>query len=325
MLAKPAHAAAASGMIEPDHFQSFVEELWPKARARHVSRSTFDAAFAGVTLDSEVIALTHKQAEFVRPIGDYLGSAVSNERIEKGRANARAWQEVLAKAQRQFGVNSNIILGVWGMETNFGGFTGNRSTIRCLASLAYVHYRGDYFAKELLNALEILQQGHVSPANMRGSWAGAMGQTQFMPSSFKLYAVDFHGHGRKDIWNDVPDALGSTANYLKRHGWTAGESWGYEVTLPEGFAMAATGRPRPFSVWAKAGVRRANGAMLPQQGQAQLLAPAGLAGPSFLVTHNFKVIKSYNNSTAYALGVALLGDRIAGASPLKAAWPVAQR
>ena len=320
----PGHAAPA---FSQDRFQAFVQNLWPQAQARGISRAKFDLAFAGVTPDPEVIALTKKQAEFVRPISDYLEHAVSQARIEKGRTEARAWKETLDKAEARFGVDPYIVLGVWGLESNFGSNTGDRSVIRCLATLAFAHYRGDYFRKELLNALEILQQGHVTPAAMRGSWAGAMGQTQFMPSAFKLYAIDFHGHGRKDIWNDVPDALGSTANYLKKHGWIAGETWGYEVVLPKSFAAAGqkTGGAKSFRLWAEAGVRRADGRAMPAKGEASLLLPAGREGPVFLVTRNFKVIKSYNNSTAYALGVALLGDRIAGWAPVKTPWPVAAR
>ena len=199
--------------------------------------------------------------------------------------------------------------------------------IGALATLAYERYRGDYFKKELLSALQILQAGHVHAKDMQGSWAGAMGQTQFMPSSFNHYAVDFDGDGHKDIWTNVPDALASTANYLKKHGWIAGETWGYEVILPSGFEASGHSATsyRPFAHWAAQGVdarrRPSNAARRPCR-----FADAGRGnGPAFLVTRNFKVIKSYNNSTAYALGVSLLGDRIAGWPPLKGSWPVAAR
>ena len=305
-------------------FRSFVDSVWTQAHRRGVSRDTFGRAFAGISPDPAVLAKTHRQAEFTRSVADYLASAVSSTRIETGRDRARDWKATLEKADARFGVDPYIVLGVWGLETNFGNNPGDLSTIRCLATLAYAHYRGDYFRKELLDALDILQQGHVSPEAMRGSWAGAMGQTQFMPSAFKRYAIDFDGHGRKDIWRNVPDALGSTAYFLKKHGWIAGETWGYEVVDARG----ATGNGkamRPYASWADAGFKRADGGELPRSGEAALLAPAGADGPHFLVTHNFKVIKSYNNSTSYALGVALLGDRIAGGSPLRASWPVAER
>jgi membrane-bound lytic murein transglycosylase B len=305
-------------------FHGFVESVWTQAHHRGVSRTTFDRAFAGVTPDEAVLAKTHRQAEFIKPISDYLAGAVSANRIETGQSRARDWKATLEKADAHFGVDPYIVLGVWGLETNFGKNPGDLSTIRCLATLAYARYRGDYFRKELLDALDILQQGHIAPSEMQGSWAGAMGQTQFMPSAFKRYAIDFDGRGRKDIWRNVPDALGSTAYYLKKHGWVAGQPWGYEVIAPgpvsgDGKAM------RPFASYAAAGFHRADGGPMPHDGEAAVLAPAGPYGPHFLVTRNFKVIKSYNNSTSYALGVALLGDRIAGAGPLRAGWPTAQR
>ena len=317
IMARRGHAAESS-------FDNFVNGLWPAAHARGVSRETFARAFAGVTSDPAVLAKTHRQAEFTKTTADYLASAVSDSRIETGQDRARAWKATLEKADSRFGVDPYVVLGVWGLETNFGKNPGDLSTIRCLATLAHARYRGDYFRKELLDALDILQQGHVAPEAMQGSWAGAMGQTQFMPSAFKRYAIDFDGHGRKDIWRDVPDALGSTAFYLKKHGWIAGEPWGYEVVASR--ASAGDGKAmRPFEGWVEAGFRRADGGALPRHGEAALLTPAGANGPHFLVTRNFKVIKSYNNSTSYALGVGLLGDRIAGSPPLRASWPMAER
>jgi lytic murein transglycosylase len=308
-------------------FAKFVGSLWPQAQARGVSQATFDAAFRGVTPDANVIERTRKQAEFVKPLGDYLASAVSEKRIDVGRLKAREWKQTLEKVERVYGVDPYVVLGVWGLETNFGGYVGDKYVIRALATLAYARYRGDYFRNELLSALQILQAGHVHVKDMQGSWAGAMGQTQFMPSSFNRYAVDFDGDGHKDIWTNIPDALASTANYLKKHGWIAGETWGYEVQLPAGFdgsGFAAT-QYRPFAHWAAAGLSRADREAMPRDGDAALIMPAGAGGPAFLVTRNFKVIKTYNNSTAYALGVSLLGDRVAGSPPLKASWPVAAR
>ena len=315
--AQAAKAAPDSG------FQSFVQSLWPQAQARNVSRPTFDAAFEGVTPNPKLIALTKKQAEFVKPVWDYLAGAVSAKRIGRGQEKRAEWKDTLARAQSQYGVDPSVVMGIWGMETDFGGFSGDNNVIRSLATLAYARYRGDFFKDELLNALQILQEGHIAPAAMTGSWAGAMGQTQFMPSSFLKYAVDFNRDGRKDIWTSVPDALGSTANYLKQHGWISGETWGYEVVLPKAFNIAAYDPARfsDFARFAEAGVTRADGEPLPRAGEAALLLPAGLHGPVFLVTPNFKVIKSYNNSTSYALAVALLGDRINGEGPLHAGWP----
>jgi lytic murein transglycosylase len=274
-----------------------------------------------------VFAHTRAQAEFVKPIWEYLASAVSAQRVERARAAAQKDQEWFAKAQHEFGVDPRTVIGIWGLETDFGAFAGSDNVTRALATLAYAHYRGDYFRDELLAALQILEDGDISVARMKGSWAGAMGQTQFMPSSFREYAVDFDGGGRRDIWTNAADAIGSTANYLQKHGWIAGVPWGYEVTLPEGFDLKAADSSvyAPFSRFAERGVKRADGQELPGSPQGQLLITAGLRGPIFLVTPNFKVIKSYNNSTSYALGVALLGDRALGGDGLHADWPVHDR
>jgi membrane-bound lytic murein transglycosylase B len=321
---KIAFQAQAKATAAAHSFQLFIEGLWPQARAHGISRQTFDLAFRGVTFDPKVAANINNQAEFVRPIWDYLASAVSANRIERAQGAARQYETWLAKAEHKYGVDASVVIGIWGLETDFGAFAGSDYVIRALASLAYVHYSGDYFRDEIIAALRILQDGDITPARMKGSWAGAMGQTQFMPSSFLEYAVDFDGDGKRDIWTSAPDAIGSTANYLARHGWVAGQSWGFEVVLPEGFELkeADCSHYAPIAAFAERGVKRADGKALPRSGEAELLIAAGLKGPIFLVTPNFKVIKSYNNSTSYALGVALLGDRATGGGPLQAAWPV---
>jgi membrane-bound lytic murein transglycosylase B len=308
-------------------FRLFIENLWPQAQARGISRPTFELAFKGVAYDPKVIAHTSAQAEFVKPIWEYLASAVSPRRVERGRAVAQDYQSWFAKAERPFGVDPSVVVGIWGLETDFGGFAGSDNVIRALATLAYAHYRGDYFRDELLAALQILEEGDIAPSQMKGSWAGAMGQTQFMPSSFREFAVDFDGDGRRDIWTSAPDAIGSTANYLMKHGWIAGQPWGFEVTLPAGFDLkdADSSIYAPFATFAERGVKRTDGKALPSSGDAQLLITAGIRGPIFLVTPNFKVIKTYNNSTSYALAVALLGDRAMGAGGLQAAWPLHDR
>jgi lytic murein transglycosylase len=322
-IARPAARATATARS----FQLFIEGLWPQAQARGVSRRTFEAAFKGVVYDPKVFAHTRTQAEFVKPIWDYLASAVSAQRVERARAAAQNDQPWFAKAQREFGVDPAVVIGIWGLETDFGAFAGSDNVIRALATLAYAHYRGDYFRDELLAALQILEDGDITVGQMKGSWAGAMGQTQFMPSSFREFAVDFDGGGRRDIWTNAPDAIGSTANYLQKHGWIAGEPWGFEVTLPEGFDLknADSSVYASFGSFAERGVKRADGKELPRSPQGELLIAAGLKGPIFLVTRNLKVIKTYNNSTSYALGVALLGDRALGGEGLHAAWPVHDR
>ena len=305
-------------------FQSFVAQLWPQAQQRGVSRALFEASFEGMAPDESVLAKSRRQPEFSRTLPDYLSSAVSARRIETGVAKAAELGELLGQIEARHGVDRHILLAVWGMETNFGGFTGDTPVLRALATLAFSGYRGDYFQRELVGALQILQEGHVSPQDFKGSWAGAMGQTQFMPSSFRAYAVDFDGDGRKDIWSNVADALGSSANYLAKHGWDKDQGWGFEVLAPPGAAATFGVNYGPFGAFSRFGVTRADGAPLPDAGEAMLLTPTGENGPAFLVTRNFKVIRSYNNALAYAFGVALLADRIAGAPPLRRPWPVVE-
>jgi membrane-bound lytic murein transglycosylase B len=306
-----------------DPFHEFVASLWQSAEERGVSRRTFDAAFAGVSFDPKVVAMTEAQPEFVRPIWDYIASAVSADRIERGRAKAGAASAWLAKARDAYGVDEAVILGVWGLETDFGDYLGSYNVVGALASLAYVRFRGDYFRDELLSALVILEQGGVAPREMVGSWAGAMGQTQFMPSSYLAYALDFDEGGRRDVWTHDADAIGSTANYLAKHGWVTGLPWGFEVVLPPGFVLtnADSTSPARFSSFAARGVTRTDRSPWPEKGEGRLMIPAGLKGPVFLVTSNFDVIKTYNNSTAYALSVALLGDAVSGGGGLAAPWP----
>ena len=318
LFARPAAAEPA-----PAGFSAFVDQLWPHAQARGVSRRIFEAAFAGVTPDPSLLKKTHAQNEFTRTAGDYLTAAVNAARVAEGRRMAARWGDALEEIERRTGVDRWVTLGVWGMESNFGKSMGGQNVIRSLATLAAARHRGDLFRDELLDALLILEQGHVAPREMIGSWAGAMGQTQFMPSSFLKDGVDFDGDGRKDIWGSVPDALASTAQFLKNHGWQAGIVWGAEVLLPENFQVKAADHAafRPIAEWARRGVTRADGSALPSRGEARLTLPMGLAGPAFLRTPNFEVIRDYNTSTSYALAVAMLGDRAAGRAPSPLPWP----
>jgi membrane-bound lytic murein transglycosylase B len=311
--------AQAQPMPADGDFQRFVEALWPEARSRGVSRATFDDAFHGIAPDPKIIALTKKQSEFVRPIWDYINGSISAQRLERGRQLANEWSKTLAAVERTYGVPRSVILGVWGMETNFGSFTGNIYVVRALATLAYTRYRGDFFRGELLTALQILERDHIDRSAMLGSWAGAMGQTQFMPSSFVKYAVDGDRDGRRDIWNSVPDALASTANYLRQQGWQAGLPWGFEVELPKGFDFRNL--RQGFASWTGLGLRRIDGKPMPRSGEATLFLPAGARGPAFLITDNYSVIKTYNSSDAYAMGVAHLGDRLMGGPPILGDWP----
>lgn len=311
---KPEARPAAPG------FDGFLRTLWPMAQARGISRQTFDLAFQGVTPDPSIVVLTQKQSEFVAPIWSYLNSAVGGGRISRGREMLEAHASVLAQAESRYGVPKEIILGIWGMETNYGSFKGDKDVIRSLATLASIRYRGDFFRDELLTALELIEKGHVERRELRGSWAGAMGHTQFMPSSYMKYAVDQTGDGHADIWTSTSDAIASTANYLKGYGWTPGLPWGIEVAVPDGFDHNLY--RASFSSFRSAGVRRADGGSLPSSGEARLFYPAGHTGPAMLLTANFDVIKKYNSSDAYALAVGHLGDRIMGKPALQGEWPV---
>ena len=322
--ANAVHAQGAAPRSESDQsgaFQRFLQGLWTLAQARGISRATFDAAFRGITPDASIIALTRKQSEFVAPIWTYLTNAVGGSRIARGQAAMQTHAAALASIEQTYGVPKEIVVGIWGMETGYGSFKGDKDVIRSLATLASARYRGDFFRDELLVALEMLQKGLAERAEMRGSWAGAMGHTQFMPSSYMKHAVGFRG-GHADVWNTPADALASTANYLRSFGWTPGLPWGFEVTLPEGYSYVLL--RGSFASFAQAGVTRTNGSRLPSSGEARLFFPAGHTGPVFLLTSNFDVIKTYNSSDAYALGVGHLGDRIAGRAAIQGDWPVSQ-
>ncbi|MDB5536145.1 MAG: lytic murein transglycosylase [Devosia sp.] len=302
----------------------FVRALWPQAEQHGVSRQAFEAAFAGYSLSPKILELTKKQPEFSQTVSQYIARRVTDAQAQKGRAMRSEWNQTLTGAAQRWGVQPEVVLAIWGMETNFGGFMGGENTIYALATLTEGGYRPDYFRGELLTALRIISDGNVAPRDMVGSWAGAMGHTQFMPSSYMRYAVDYNGDGRKDIWNSVQDALGSTANYLKEHGWRPGETWGYEVHLPRGFDYAAARHldRAQISQWQQLGITRSNNKSFPRGSDvARLYMPAGASGPTFLVLHNFDVIKRYNNSDSYALAVGHLADRIIGGGAFVSGWP----
>jgi peptidoglycan lytic transglycosylase B len=302
-----------------DNFQSFIAGLWPEAAASGVSRATFDAAFKGLTPDPQVIAATKRQPEYIRPVGAYIASLVSDGRVAAGKKHMVPYAETLAAVEAKFGVDRFILLAIWGIESNYGREPEGKDVIRSLATLAEARYRDDFFRHELISALMILQQGRVAREKLIGSWAGAMGQPQFIPSSFLRYAVDFSGGGRADIWTNVLDVLASIANYFRESGWTSGMPWGFEVTIPAGFDYRKS--RAPFADWTSLGVKRADGGALPGTGDAILLFPSGYKGPAFLVTKNFEAIKRYNNSDAYALAAVHLADRLRGVGPIRAPWP----
>ncbi len=311
--AEPARADAGA-------FRAFVEGLRPDATARGVSDETFAAALRGIDApDPEILARTRRQVEFARPVWDYLVGAVSSARIARGRTRRASLAGMLKAIEARYGVPPPIVLAFWGVESDFGASAGSVRTVRALATLAEAKHRGALFRDELLAALTILQRGDIAPERMSGSWAGAMGQVQFLPSIYLAHAVDFDGDGHRDIWTSEADALASIAAYLKDLGWNAAFSWGYEVLLPRDFDLTRhTGELADF---AHRGVSRTDGKPLPGLGRASRFLPGGLGGPAFLITDNFEVIRGYNTSDPYALAVGHLADRIGGGPALAAPWP----
>lgn len=319
-------ALAASAAMAPAFASvpSFVESTWVRAKARGVSRKTFDAAMGGFKPLASVIKLTKAQPEFVSTAGDYVRKRVDGAKAARGQAMRGEWKQTLAAVSERFGVQPEIVLAIWGIETSFGGFMGTTNTVHGLATLTNAGYRASFFGDELITSLEIIEAGHVTPKHMIGSWAGAMGHPQFMPSSFMKYAVDLKGDGHKDIWGSVPDALASIANYLVGFGWRNGETWGYEVALPGDFNYhnVWNGASATLREWSDIGVRRANGRAFPRPTDvARLYMPMGGNGPVFAVLPNFDVIKRYNASDSYALAVGHLADRILGSEGFVNTWP----
>lgn len=304
-------------------FQNFVQSFRPRAIAAGISPAVYDRAMATARFNPEVIRLDRRQAEFSKPVWEYLDGAVSSNRVTTGRQKAGQLGSTLSAIEARYGVDREYVLAVWGMESNFGANRGNTRIIPALATLAYEGRRGEMFQQQLIAALKIIQAGDVDADRMLGSWAGAMGHTQFMPTSYLSYAVDFTGDGRRDIWSDDPtDSLASTAAYLARSGWQRGLPWGVEVVLPQGFNFNQVGRTvrKPGGTWAGMGVRTASGAAMPGWTGA-IIAPAGARGPAFLVSQNFNAIRAYNAADSYVMGVGLLGDAIAGRGGIRGSWP----
>ena len=287
-----------------------------------ITSDVFDTAFANVTPDMAVIRADRSQPEFSRPVWEYLDGALSPVRVRNGQALLVKYADILQNIEQRYGVDRQALVSVWGMESNFGQFQGSKSVINSLATLAYEGRRPGFAHAQLIAALQILQQGDIEPDKMLGSWAGAMGQTQFIPTTYNTHAVDFDGDGRRDIWNSPADALASTAHYLQSSGWQKGQPWGFEVKqLPANFdyALADAEIRKPISEWRQLGVNNIPAA--DDQARAVLLLPAGHRGPAFLVLDNFRAILKYNNSSSYALAVSLLGDRFSGWGFIAGSWP----
>jgi lytic murein transglycosylase len=321
MTAEAIRAAAGN-------FPACLEALWPEAARRGVTRGVFEAQTAGLTPDLRIMDLMDAQPEFTKAIWDYLDLLVSEDRIRNGRAMLATHRAVFDAVEKAYGVDRHIIAAIWGVESNYGTQGGTRPVIRSTGTLACVGRRQDYFREEFLSALEILSRGDVTAAHLQGSWAGAFGPTQFMPTSFKKYAVDFDGDGRRDVVDSIPDLIASTANNLKKDGWMAGQTWGYEVVVPERFNFMLADRAKVMTMqeWSRAGISRPGGKAFPRaDDRAYLLVPAGAQGPGFLMLQNFRVIMKYNPSEAYALAIGYLADRLRGGEPLVQAWPRYER
>jgi len=322
--APPAPSQAPPPQAAPaDGFAAWVAAFRAEARGAGIGEATLQAALDPAQYLPRVVELDRAQPEFTRAVWDYLDTAVSDARVARGQEQLARVRPQADAAAARYGVPAEVLAAIWGMESNYGSNYGSTPTVDALATLAFDGRRADWARKELLAALRILDQRDIDVAHMIGSWAGAMGQTQFMPSTFLGYAVDADGDGRRDIWGSMADVMASTANFMARSGWQPGQPWGLEVRLPPGFdvARADAGVRQDAGAWAAEGVQAASGAALPALPDAQLLLPAGARGPAFLVGPNYRALLRYNNSTSYALGVGLLAQRLAGGAGVQAAWP----
>ena len=302
----------------------WLADVRAEAVRQGIRGQTVDTAFAQVRILDRVLELDSSQPEFSRQVWNYLDSAVSDDRVQQGKARIAASRELLTRVSTEYGVPAEILVAVWGVESDYGHDYGNWSVIDALVTLAYKSRRTAFFRGELLAALRILDNGDIPLEQLRGSWAGAMGQTQFIPTIFLKHAVDYDGNGKRDIWNSLPDVFASTAHFVKvGNGWRTGESWGEEVRVPAGFAwdQAEYTIQKPVSEWLALGVQSVSGKPLDETGSAAILAPAGHTGPVFLLRENFRAIMRYNPSTSYSLAVALLADRMAGGGRIVTPWP----
>ena len=316
--ARPQEKAARAGVREPFSeplFQEWLKSLRAEARVKGISDATLDAALRDIAPVRRVIELDRRQPEFTQTFWTYLHRRVTDSRIKRGRVLLARHRDLLDKIQTEYGVPPRYLIAFWGLETNFGDYLGNFHVISALATLAYDQRRARFFRVELLNALRIIEEGHISPEAMRGSWAGAMGHLQFIPSTFIAHAVDYSGDGRKDLWGSLPDAFSSAANFLSNLGWRPGEIWGREVRLPENFnlMLATMNTKKPLAAWSSLGVRQSDGSALPSaEMEGSIVLPQGYTGPAFLVYDNFRVIMRWNRSIHYAISIGHLADRISG-------------
>jgi lytic murein transglycosylase len=321
-LAIAAFGAPALGQ-QADEFQACVSHLRAQATAAGIKGELFDAAMRGVELDVDVIESMDRQPEFSLPIWEYINMLVEDQRIREGRRKLEEWSKVLRAIERQYGVERHIVVAIWGVESNYGKRLGQRPLVRSLATASCFGRRQAFFRDEFLQTLRIQQDGDMRAEDLAGSWAGAFGHTQFMPTTFKRLAVDFDGDGRRDLVGSIPDALASAANYLRDAGWKRGEPWGHEVRLPRNYDGPSGRRIRkPLAEWQALGIRRVDGKAIKGDEGAALLLPAGSRGPAFLVRDNFNALYTYNAAESYTLAIAHLSDRMRGGAAFHTPWPM---
>lgn len=327
-LAAPLLALLALGSAARADFSSCVGSLRSAAMAQGISASTFDRTMSGVEPDMKILELMNNQPEFKTPVWDYLATLVDDQKVAEGRAMLSRHASTLARIEQAYGVDRHAVVAVWGVESDFGALVkGGRflpqalSTVACLGSR-----RRDFFKGEFIATLKIIERGDLEPEKLRGSWAGAFGHTQFMPTTYLRLAVDFDGDGRRDLVDSIPDALASTANYLKKSGWITGARWGYEVAIPDGYTgpSGRTGK-QATGFWASKGITKVDGSALSDLPPAGLLLPAGRNGPGFLVTKNFDAAYAYNAAESYALAISVLSDRLRGRPGVQGDWPTDDR
>lgn len=334
--ARPRHGPETRLPLAPpvnendQRFADWLTEFRLEATKAGITAVTFDRAMRGVAPDPDVIEADRSQPEFVKPVWDYLAGALSDKRVARGKALLVENKALLGKLEKAYGVDRHVVAAIWGLESNFGDFMGTQSVLRSLATLGFEGRRPDFGRTQLIAALRIVQAGDIRPEEMLGSWAGAMGQTQFIPTTYLAHAIDFDGDGRRDIWHSTADTLASTAHYLDVSGWQTGGHWGFEVTMPAGFdyALADMSLTKTVVEWQKLGLKRADGRSFPAadtEEKASLLLPAGHRGPAFLVLKNFRAVLVYNASTSYALAVSLLADRFRDRGEIRASWPLDER
>jgi lytic murein transglycosylase len=310
------------------NFDNCIAAMWPDAARRNISQQSFERFTAGLTPDLRIMDLMDSQPEFTKSIWDYLDILVNDNRLAKGREILAKYKPQFDAVEKAYGVDRYTIAAIWGIESNYSTQMGDRNVLQSTATLACIGRRQPYFKDEFLSALEILHRGDLRPEQMRGSWAGAFGPTQFMPTAFKRYAVDADGDGRRDVVDNPADLIASTANNLKKEGWQTGQSWGYEVVVPKGFNYMLADRARTMTTaqWEQLGVKRAGNQPFPQTSdKAYLLAPAGAEGPAFLMLQNFRVVLKYNPAEAYALAIGHFADRLRGGMPFVQPWPRQER